>query len=261
MHMRLLLPNYLTLLIFSLVLSASTEAFGQTIYQATYKGEHSGMNVTITRTLRQVEQNSYEFSLIARALPGNIKEVSRFSVDGNAMIPAHYHYRQKVFGFGRSRELTFDWDKLTATYKKGNKVKKVHTVEPGDLEQSIYQIQLIKDLYHGKEDLHYRFVKKNKIKDIRFSIVTKESEYSLMGQSYRAWIIEVQRPPEDKRITRFTVIPDLMFQLAEITQVEKDGTSYTAFLTELSMDNAQLENFFGSNSLEDVSTSAPKAVE
>ena len=207
-------------------------------FEAVYKGKHLGIPLTITRTLKPTE-NGYEFKLAARGFPGRIIETSHFYLEESNIIPTTYSYFQKVFGNKRTHDLTFDWINNVATYLKNNEHHSEHTLTQGMLEQSIYQLQLMRDLNNGKTDFNYEFVKRQKIKKQTFKIIDKKTHYKIGKTEYLAWLLEIVRPEGDKTNTQIVVIPELNFHIGRITQIEKDGTKYEVNLKKITIN----ENF------------------
>ncbi len=214
------------------------------LYKATYKGKHLGIPVTITRTLVEQKDSNFKFQLKAEGFPGSITETSFFAFNDNSLKPFSYKYKQRLFGIEKKRSVAFDWESKQAYYKKDGKLKKTHELTKGIQDQSLYQLQLLFDLNQKSETFDYDFIRKSRKKSMQFHIVTKDQFYFLGEKKYPAWRVEVVRKKEEKQKTVFTVIPELYFQIAEITQIEKDGSSYKVSLTNIEINDDKTRKFF-----------------
>ena len=226
-----------TLLLFVLALSMASYAEDKPtpLFTAKYKGKHSGIPVTITRTLQKTSKpQEYIFKLTAEGFPGTITEESQFQIDNKQFIPHSYNYKQKLFGISKTKDVFFDWQNETAIYKKNGKKQKNHALEQGMLDQSLYQLALIQDLNAYQKEFAYTFVKKNDIKTIKFNIIDKNSTYYVNEKPFKTWKLQVERDKSKNKNTIITVIPELFFHIAEIVQTESNGKTYSVSLKEIS---------------------------
>ena len=222
--------------------TANTEEESDYFFKATYKGKHSGIPVTITRTLVR-EHDIYHYDVIAKGFPGKISEKTDFKLENDILVPLNYHYKQKLFGVAKKKKILFDWDKREAVGTKKGK-SRTHQIAPGVLVQSLYQLALIRDLNRNADLLSYTFVKTNKIKNYRFAVIDKDATYVLNDQTVPAWRLMIERTENDTTQTYVTVLPDADFQIAEIHQMEEDGKEYKIHLTELDINPALSNQFF-----------------
>jgi len=235
--------KHLVLGIILLLLGSHTSWADSNIFTATYSSKYSGMDVTVARTLTAREDNTYAFELNARSRLAKIHETSLFDIHQGLFRPHSYTYKRKVFGIGKSEYLDFDWDNNQAHYRKGRKNAKVtHTLTPGVLDSSLYQLSLQKDLYHGVSPLSYRYAQKERIKQRNFEIV-EETTFTLEGTELPA--LRLRRVAQsDQKQTELVVLPTKHYHIAQIKQVQKDGDRYETKLERLTYDASALTKIY-----------------
>lgn len=260
-------PALVLTFILILVLTALTPMFAisqeNTLFSATYKGKLSGFSVKTKRTLIELSPNHYELKSVARNALASITEQSFFQVSApstettssnNAtgtttqFIPEKYLYERKILGANSQQQLLFDWSNLTAQYIRKDKPKKnkSHQILQGMLDPSLYQLKLQQDAHTGQKTFHYRYPKTWKINTMDFTL-NGETTFQLDKTTYDA--IQLKRiHQDDEKQTQITLIPDLHFQIAEITHTEEDGKSYSITLTDFRANDTKLHEFY-TNSL------------
>lgn len=214
------------------------------LFEATYKGEYSGWNVTLVRTLTQTEEGQYKLTSSAKNLFASIEESSLFNMKQNQIVPLDYRYSRKVFGTRKEEAIAYDWQKAIAQFERSDKPGKetIHELTPGVLDPSLYQLQLQKDLFTGKKELSYRFVKRNKIKNYDFDIVREET-LTLGGKERRAVVLE-RADVKDDRLTKVWLIPELHYQIGKIFHRDEDGDTYEIVLAHYRSDATELDQFY-----------------
>lgn len=231
-----------------------------TLFSATYKGKLSGFSVKTKRTLIERSPNQYELKSVARNALASITEQSFFQVSTHAetsettsihqitgtpsFTPEKYLYERKILGASSQQQLLFDWNNLTAQYIRKDKPEKnkSHQILHGMLDPSLYQLKLQQDAHTGQKTFHYRYPKTWKIDTMDFTL-NGETTFQLDKTTYDA--IRLKRiNQDDEKQTQVILIPDLHFQIAEITHTEEDGKNYSITLTDFSANDKKLHEFY-----------------
>jgi len=106
-------------------------------FSQSFKSTLAGFRLNSERTLRELEDGRYEFSVTAKSVMARYSEKSIFRLDSNGDIfPLEHSVKSRVFGISRSEHTQFDWEQRQATYKKKKKVREVD-IEPGILEMCL----------------------------------------------------------------------------------------------------------------------------
>ena len=267
------LQIWLLTLTFILTTLAPVFAISQdnTLFSATYKGKLSGFSVKTTRTLIELAPNHYELKSVAKNAFASITEHSFFHVSTPPKTPTEmpvktldepttsnektsntekqfisekYLYERKILGSNSQQQLLFDWNTLTAQYIRKDKPKKnkSHQISYGMLDPSLYQLKLQQDAYTNQKIFHYRYPKTWKINTMDFALNGKTT-FQLNKKTYDG--IRLKRiNQQDEKQTHLVLIPDLYFQIAEITHIEKDGKTYSIKLTDFDANNQKLHEFY-----------------
>lgn len=232
-----------------------------TLFSATYKGKLSGFSVKTKRTLVELSPSHYELKSVARNALASITEQSFFQVAAPStetassnkvtdtttqFIPEKYLYERKILGASSQQHLLFDWNNLTAQYIRKDKPEKnkSHQILEGMLDPSLYQLKLQQDAHTNQKTFHYRYPKTWKINTMDFTL-NGETTFQLEKTTYNA--IQLKRiNQDDEKQTHVTLIPDLHFQIGEITHIEEDGKSYSITLTNFSANDKKLHEFYTS---------------
>lgn len=216
------------------------------LFKATYKGKHSGLSITLVRTLRQEQSTIYQLQSEADAFMSSISELSTFSRTDTSYLPYSYRYHRKVFGRSSKQSLLFNWKELTAKYTREDKPHKnaVFDIPLGVLDPSLYQLKLQQELNQGKKIFKFTFAKDSRVKDFEFQVLEK-TEYTLNNKTYAALNLSRINQP-DKRQTLITVIPELHHQIAHINHTETDGTDYSIKLVDFEFNAEALPAFYSS---------------
>jgi hypothetical protein len=204
-------------------------ALADTLFTATYEGEYSNMNITMTRTL-SVNDEQFRLTSNARSFMARIDEASDFRIAGNTLQPQTYSYRRKIFGIKKSESLDFDWRALSAIYKEGSQNKGQTKLVPTALDPTLYQLQLQRDVATFPDQVlfRYSFIRRNQVKTYSFKRVGF-SPIHFNKMTYQA--IELVRTDVDEKETRLWLIPELDWVLAKIKHTEEDGDIYEVTLT------------------------------
>jgi len=230
----------LTVLIGMLFTAITADASDEVLFEATYSGKYSGMNIKSTRTLFMTEDNHFYIESEMKNFFASIYERSDFDIDKGFLKPLTYKYRRSITGIKAREQLRFNWHTNIAEYRRKDKPhkNKDHPIKLGILDPALYQLQLQREAYQGKTEFDVTFVKPSKIKNLRFK-ATGQEDFTYKNQTYQALKIERINLDDDKQ-TRVWLIPSLNYQIARIEHVEEDGKAYNIFLTDYKS-NSKLE--------------------
>ncbi|TVZ39643.1 uncharacterized protein DUF3108 [Alteromonadaceae bacterium 2753L.S.0a.02] len=206
------------------------------LFIAEYEGKYSGMLVKSTRKL--IHKNDANFVLKSKIKNAfaSIEEQSDFTIEKGVLIPQNYHYKRSIFAFKADENLKFDWQKNIAEYRRKKKPEKNkdHELSPGILDPALYQLQLQREVFHGKNNIAVTFAKSTKIKSLYF-INKGEEPLKIADQTYPAVKLERDNKDDEKQ-TRLWFIPALNYQVAKVEHVEENGDAYTILLTRYESD-------------------------
>lgn len=247
--------TYWLSLLMALICSTSVAA-DTVLYQATYKGEFSGWNISLDRMLVE-RDGDYLFQSKASNLFASISEQSTFTISDNYIRPSTYKYERKIFGRKTTETIQFDWDKGSAEYNRSNRPKNrtVHKLTKPFLDPALYQLNLQADLANGRYALEYEFLKRKKQKQYAF-IRQAEDKFNLDGNAVDAMVVSYEG--EDKS-TRVWLLADYGYVIAKIVHRDDDGDTYELELAELKIQTDLLMKFYERIKLADPKASPDKS--
>ncbi|WP_139309719.1 DUF3108 domain-containing protein [Teredinibacter haidensis] len=205
-------------------------AADEILFKAEYEGKYSGMTITSTRTLIAKDASTFLVESRMKNILGSITEKSNFKFENGVMQPSEYRYTRSVIGFKADEKISFDWDSKTARYERKDKPEKnrEHKLEPGVLDPVLYQLQMQREAFSGKDAFRLTFVKPSKVQTLLFH-KTADEALTVGAKDYPA--IKFERINlDDLKKTRIWLIPELNYQIGRIEHIEEDGDSYNIFL-------------------------------
>lgn len=236
----------LALIVFA-TLSALFAHADDTLFTATYEGRHTGVKITLTRTLEQRSQESFVLHSKASSFLGSISETSDFMLVNRNIIPQQYDYERKVFGAKSLQSLHFDWTNMQANFRRKDKAEKNkdYALVPGALDPSLYQLKLQQELHAGKQKFAFDFAKGGRMKKLEFELSQQKTIYTLAGRDFEAvQVFRVNQP--DEKETDIILIPALNYQIAKIVHTEEDGSKYQLKLVSFESAPKKLSTFYKS---------------
>lgn len=242
--------SYLLLIFFTLLAPLSV---ADELFEAVYKGRYSGLKVVLTRSLERVSDTQYQLQSNAKSLIASIKEKSQFEIDNKLIVANRYDYVRSVLGKKSKQYLEFNRKDNIVHYRRADKSSKnadFEITKPETLDPSLYQLKLQQELYAGKTKLLFTFAKDSRIKNLEFQVSGSE-HYKLGDKTYQAILVERINQPDESQ-TQIKVIPELNYQIAEIIQIDDDGSDYKISLTNYKGKQDLIHAFY--NSLMPVAT-------
>ena len=243
------------------VVTAPTFGLDNTLFTAKYKGKLAGFTVKTQRELVEISPNHYELTSVAKNVFASITEQSFFHLSSpeNAptsqmgvdkktaetlFTPEKYFYERRVFGAGSEQKIIFNWADLTAEYTRKDKPEKntQHKISIGLLDPALYQLKLQNDAYIQKNHFSYVYPDRERIKTMNFAIDGKTS-FTLNKKVYDTIVLK-RIDKQDNKQTHVTLIPELLYQIAEITHIDEDGDTYSMSLVEFNYNEKKLTEFY-----------------
>ena len=230
--------------IFLLGCAALAPAYSDPLFEAQYKGNFGKMSANSTRTLEQIDGDRYQFQSIAKSTFASLVENSEFDNKESGFRAIQYRYRRNVIGFKSIQTLTFDWQNMSVSYERKDRPKKntTYSIDSTTLDPALYQLQMQKDAYLGATEFHYHFAKQGRIKDLDFKVSGKV-DYTIGSTTYSGLRIE-RINPESSENTVVIIIPELMYQIADIDHRDDDGSHYLIRLVKFDCDRKALDAFY-----------------
>lgn len=222
----------------------SKDSAPQVLMSATYKGEISGWDVELERTLTQYPNGRYLLRSYASKVFASIEETSIFTLQNGQLRPQEYRYERSIFGKKSVEKIVYDWDKKRAQYTRSDRKKNntEHTLTPGVLDPALYQLAIQADLAKDHDGLRYRFVKRKAIEQYELKAKTNET-VALADKKYDAAVV-LRKDPDSEKSTKVWVIPALNHIIAKIHHVEKDGDAFEISLTKFAVSEDELNKFY-----------------
>lgn len=207
------------------------------------------MTIKSTRTLVKKDSGGFTIESEMKNLLASIHEKSQFVLNNGILQPMEYRYRRSIAAFKSNESLLFDWQAGVAKYQRTDKPEKNkdHPIELGFLDPVLYQLQLQREAYSGKDEYSFTFVKPSKVKTLHFK-KTGEEPFTVGKQTYTA--IKVERVNlDDNKETRIWLVPDLNYQIARIEHLEEDGKAYNIYLTNYQSAENLVDTLYKSNAI------------
>ncbi len=120
-----------------------------------------GIKGSAEHTLLPADNGSWIVKIQANILLYNIKENSLFYIDKeDAIYPVRYEQQAGALKINHTKTTEFDWKRKVATCYRGHK-KKIHpiSIEPGDLDNLSYQLQLQRNFAKNETNKKYRIIR------------------------------------------------------------------------------------------------------
>ncbi|WP_339064922.1 DUF3108 domain-containing protein [Teredinibacter turnerae] len=219
------------LVTFTTILVSFCAHAGEPLFTAEYEGKYSGLTITSTRQLEQLDNGKFQLNSVIKNSFASITEESQFTFDDGIMVPQSYHYKRKILAFKADENFRFDWPKATVYYEREDKPEKNREfpLELGVLDPALYQLQVQRAVAAGHTKIDVTFVKSSKIKTLHFK-KTGEETLQLGDKSYQSILVERDNRDDDKE-TRLWIVPDLNYQIARVEHVEENGDKHSIRLT------------------------------
>ncbi len=206
-------------------------------FSATYHLQRGTLTLGETvRVLKPDADGAYVFEseihstgFAALFLKDKVIERSVFRFQDQRVIPLEYLYSRSGGKKERHTHQKFDWQARQVTELREPKAAAVPIPEDA-LDKHVYQIQIMLDLAAGKSGLEYTVIDRAKVKAYEISIIGEETLNTKLGTLET---VIVQRKKDGVETTLWCA-KNLHFLPVQISQVEKDGSSYKAKIKALS---------------------------
>lgn len=227
-----------------LALSANYVDAKNVLFTATYKGEYSGWNITLTRQLTE-ENGVYQFESEAKNLFASMLEISTFSIKEKQLSPRKYLFQRKIFGKKTVEVIDFDWQKLQAKYSRSDRAKNntTHKLQGVTLDPSLYQLCLQADIANQQQALNYTFIKRKRTEHYQFK-AEEVSHFTFAKKRLDAVVVTRQDAENDKKNTRVWLLPALDYQIAKIIHRDADGDTFEIELVDYQGDSQVVSSFY-----------------
>lgn len=216
----------------ALTMTAPTLANAKTIapssanYSFTVEDKYKG---TATRTLSK-SGNAWKYDVNARvAGVASAAQSSVFVINGNSVAPTQASTTYKLFGVGRTHNLSFNSGnkKVASTYK--GKTVNLDMAQQAFDDLSL-EVQIRQDLLNGKFSGNYYMAKKDKIEKTPFKNSGK-AKITVPAGTFDT--VRVDRVHDDNsRSTSFWLAPSLDYLPVKVSQVN-DGKKMDLELTKV----------------------------
>jgi len=210
----------------------------KSIYKATYKGKHSGLSVTTTRSLYYLGNDIFKIDTQAKALFASIDESTVFELKEMQIKPKSYDYTRKVFGKKKQQSLQFDWSNKTVS---GIKNGKPHTttlpLTEYSLDETTFQLQLQRDAVNTTKQkaFTYSYIKPFKQKDYTF-YPQGQVDFNFNGKDTLAILMSTQprtttTTQNSNKTIHVWLLPAYNHIIGKIEFIDENDDSYALTLT------------------------------
>lgn len=223
--------------------TVSVSADEQILFTSSYKGEFSGWNIKMTRTLTRKSDNRYEFSSVASNMFATIRETSHFDFQSDAVLPTEYEYYRNVFGKKATETLDFNWKEKTVRYEHSAKPYKNSTLplEKPLLDPSLYQLFVQRDAFLGEKNPVAHFVKRDRVRTYEFEFA---GETSLVLAKVERPALLYKKKSDDESETSIWLVPSLDYQIGKIIHKDEDGEEYEVEMIGYRSESQALQKFY-----------------
>jgi hypothetical protein len=206
-----------------------------TRYEVVWKGVHVGtasLELTIDSAGRYTYVSRNNARGLARmAFPGEITQISQFTLEGGAVRPASYRADDGTEKQERDVSLSFDW---AAQRVRGTAEKRPVDValRPGAQDGMSVQIALINELLQGRSPAGFWLIDKDELKEYEYVAEGKARIKTTLGELDT--VIYSSRRPGSNRLTRVWYAPTLGYMPVQAERVRADRIEWSMRVTRAS---------------------------
>lgn len=177
-------------------------------------------------SLRQESDGTYVYQshtepkgLIGMFVRGDIREESRFRVDGDRIVPLHYERTDTISEDRRDLVIEFDWNSGTATRRFDDNVQQIE-LDDSAIDPGLLPIVVLHDLARGVAPGPYTLVERDQADqiDVRAEgdelVDTRAGDFNAVRFSHTA--------SEHGRTTRIWAAPELGHMMVQMAQYSGD---------------------------------------
>ena len=174
------------------------------LFCANYTAIIEGLPITVkmTRKLKKIGDDRFQFTSSATSAIASVKEESEFSLNGNQLIPIRYGYQRAGLIGKKDSFVEFDFEKNLYQHNKGTS-----TLIEKTLDMLSYQYQLKLDLkilsVSGEPLKHlvYQVADTEKIKEYRFKALGEEIIKTPLGRILTLKIERIKKNDSERSTT------------------------------------------------------------
>lgn len=218
-----MLRSFLTFFVFAFWLSTSHSFTPyDATYHATWKAKWFPITVEGIRTLKKMDDDTWQLSFEADSSVADLSEISIFKVQDQQILPQNYRYKTTGFLSKKHRIQEFNWNKHKVWLPK-KELWADYALEKGVLDNLSYQEQIRLDLKAGKKEFYYPVTYKNRLKHYYFEVVG-ETQLQLQNEKITAIEVKQVKLKHPKEATRIWFAKDYDYLLIKLDKTKKRGT-------------------------------------
>lgn len=218
--------------LFFLIFTGASQAAELTPFKATYSAKYSGLGVTAVRELTG-KGDQWRLRFDVESMFADIREFSRFNIDGRQVTPLHYEYHKTGLGRDKHTVLRFEPEQHRVINVRNSRRSLENA--PRDIQDKItYQLQLALDVAAGKKELKYVVTDGKKLREYEFAVAGTETLQTPLGEIETVKVQRVRDSGSDRE-TNIWFAPAWNYALVKLMQ-DEDGKTYQIALTELIID-------------------------
>lgn len=161
---------------------------------------------------------------------GEIRETSRFRLEGSRVVPLHYERVDTISADARDMELEFDWERGVVTRRHDDTEEQLE-LTPQMIDPGLLAIAVMHDLGAGNPPGPYTLVEREALEPVapvlegEEKLATRAGDFSTLRFAHHA--------PEKGRTTRLWAAAELGFLMVQMSQFSGEKTRATLTLKEL----------------------------
>jgi hypothetical protein len=210
-------------------------------YHATWKAKWFPITVEGIRTLKNLEDNSWQLSFEAYSSVADLSEISVFKINNKTILPQSYRYKTTGFLSKKHRLQEFKWEENKVWLPKKD-LWANYELQKGVQDNLSYQEQIRLDLKQGKTEFYYPVTYKNRLKHYYFETVG-ETQLQLQNKTITAIEVKQIKLKHPKEATRIWFAKDYDYLLVQLEKTKKNGNRNSIKLKKAHLNGQTLLGF------------------
>lgn len=218
-------PAIASLAVFALLLTGTASgappvpAFSS---QYRFKASSFPLSVSATRTLKPLQDGTWQMEVLASNFLGEIRETSVFSWQDCTPVTHYYGYKRRGFGQLKTAEVKISAEGDTASSERSKREPSSFPIQPGATDKISMTLALQCELARGQRQVSLSVVDERRQETQHFEIEGKET-LVIGGRKLDTVKVRRVRDTHDDRQTWLWFAPERDYTLVQLVQENDDG--------------------------------------